>query len=234
MSYYGYYTKDSELYHHGIKGQKWGIRRFQNEDGSLTDAGKRRYGYKIGSIKTPFGNENVYDENRLNKKGLKTKKIDQDAFNKYQEERKKKIEEDIRKRKEKESKEIREGRKLIEKADMIDQGPELRKDPERSKRAAITGLKAMISMGDREITKENMRDWIEWYLWEDQTIGMPTVSDLANQGYSAKQIKSMVTAARNMDHNEIYSDDAPPGYFGLNEGYFGDKFIEACVKNRQK
>ena len=33
----------SELYHHGIKGQKWGRRRFQNEDGSLTPAGKDRY-----------------------------------------------------------------------------------------------------------------------------------------------------------------------------------------------
>lgn len=30
------------LYHHGIKGQKWGVRRYQNEDGTLTDAGKRR------------------------------------------------------------------------------------------------------------------------------------------------------------------------------------------------
>ena len=29
--------------HHGIKGQKWGVRRFQNEDGSLTKAGKERY-----------------------------------------------------------------------------------------------------------------------------------------------------------------------------------------------
>ena len=33
-----------ELYHSGIKGQKWGIRRFQNEDGSLTDEGRIRYG----------------------------------------------------------------------------------------------------------------------------------------------------------------------------------------------
>ena len=31
------------LQHHGIKGQKWGVRRFQNKDGSLTPAGKRRY-----------------------------------------------------------------------------------------------------------------------------------------------------------------------------------------------
>lgn len=32
-----------ELYHHGIKGQKWGVRHYQNTDGSLTAAGKERY-----------------------------------------------------------------------------------------------------------------------------------------------------------------------------------------------
>jgi hypothetical protein len=40
--YEGYST---ELYHHGILGQKWGVRRFQNEDGSLTAKGKKHYGY---------------------------------------------------------------------------------------------------------------------------------------------------------------------------------------------
>lgn len=33
---------DNTLYHHGIKGMKWGIRRYQNEDGSLTAAGRKR------------------------------------------------------------------------------------------------------------------------------------------------------------------------------------------------
>ena len=34
MSTYYYYG--DTLYHHGIKGQKWGLRKYQNEDGSLT------------------------------------------------------------------------------------------------------------------------------------------------------------------------------------------------------
>ena len=38
-----YYKNSSELYHHGILGQKWGVRRFQNPDGTLTKAGKKRY-----------------------------------------------------------------------------------------------------------------------------------------------------------------------------------------------
>lgn len=35
-------VKADELTHHGIKGQKWGIRRYQNKDGSLTKAGLKR------------------------------------------------------------------------------------------------------------------------------------------------------------------------------------------------
>lgn len=33
---------NGQLYHHGIKGQKWGVRRYQNKDGTLTALGKRR------------------------------------------------------------------------------------------------------------------------------------------------------------------------------------------------
>lgn len=41
--YYIAVPHDDYVVHHGILGQKWGIRRYQNADGSLTDAGKKRY-----------------------------------------------------------------------------------------------------------------------------------------------------------------------------------------------
>lgn len=37
------YQHSDELYHHGIKGMKWGVRRYQKKDGTLTSAGKKRY-----------------------------------------------------------------------------------------------------------------------------------------------------------------------------------------------
>lgn len=49
----GGFIFEGELYHYGIKGQKWGVRRYQNDDGSLTPSGKKRYSddSQINSIK---------------------------------------------------------------------------------------------------------------------------------------------------------------------------------------
>lgn len=51
MDYTKIVQEEDYLEHHGIKGQKWGIRRYQNADGSLTEEGKRRYDIKEAKIK---------------------------------------------------------------------------------------------------------------------------------------------------------------------------------------
>ena len=65
-------TQDSSyLAHHGILGQKWGIRRYQNKDGTLTDAGKRRLA-KITAKEAQYAEQ---------KRRLLGKKTEQDENN---------------------------------------------------------------------------------------------------------------------------------------------------------
>lgn len=43
----GIFMSDNELLHYGIKGMRWGVRRYQNPDGSLTPAGKKKYSKEL-------------------------------------------------------------------------------------------------------------------------------------------------------------------------------------------
>lgn len=67
--------KNDYLSHHGIRGQKWGIRRYQNEDGTLTNAGKSRYAKAL--IKNDKDVNNKWDAYRKGPKvGIKTGNTD--------------------------------------------------------------------------------------------------------------------------------------------------------------
>ena len=72
--YWDYLRCSQELYHHGILGQKWGIRRYQNKDGSLTPEGRKHYGLDLetesyirahaGNYMNPPKNTNINRSNQ--------------------------------------------------------------------------------------------------------------------------------------------------------------------------
>lgn len=64
--YYG-----DELYHHGILGQKWGIRRYQNPDGTLTTEGRIRY--RDDGTKRPYAERKALEKEYNAQKKAKTK-----------------------------------------------------------------------------------------------------------------------------------------------------------------
>ena len=80
--------KTNELYHYGVKGMKWGVRRYQNENGTLTSEGKKRAkqeykednktAYELGKAATIYGHaaarsmkRTIKLENKLDKQYAK-------------------------------------------------------------------------------------------------------------------------------------------------------------------
>lgn len=63
------------LMHYGIKGQKWGVRRYQNTDGSLTTAGRARYSKSSGK-RAKYGSDNTIDADKAARVDALNKKID--------------------------------------------------------------------------------------------------------------------------------------------------------------
>jgi len=68
------------LYHAGIKGMKWGIRRFQNEDGTLTEEGKIRYGVGKDGKMSKQG-QKKFESDSLNPEGVKQEQFNNAANN---------------------------------------------------------------------------------------------------------------------------------------------------------
>ena len=70
-----------ELYHHGIKGMRWGVRRFQNKSGSLTPAGKKRYSDDDRKTQVSGKGEKVFNVLKKGANAALDKASDDNFFN---------------------------------------------------------------------------------------------------------------------------------------------------------
>lgn len=85
---------NNELYHYGVKGQKWGVRRYQNEDGSLTPAGKKRLtkneAYRAKLVRKAQKRADIHTKNvkeaKRNIADLKKHGRDSEAYKRWKEE----------------------------------------------------------------------------------------------------------------------------------------------------
>lgn len=245
---YRYYS-ESELYHHGIIGQKWGIRRYQNEDGSLTDEGRKHYGYKESAKNdTTDSNLKTYEKPFMYSKASLTKQA------------KEAIENGAKNYKPGIDRIKAVTASMLTESD-INQRGFLTRDSYSVIKAADVGLKAINRVRDADDEdiyyymdsygwdKKKATEYIEmedrwWFIYEDQTIGLYSISDLVvNQGFSSKEVSKMIDivnenydiASSNGDWEEAYDTSffiQESNYNNLNKNFA--KRCESILKENRK
>ena len=130
------YKDENELTHWGVRGMRWGIRRYQNKDGTLTKAGQKRYSEELAAV-------------RKEEKTLKNRKSVQNKMDKLAA-RKKAVEED-KKQFDEEQKKAKRGGK----------DPEKEAAKAAEKAAKQEAKKTIKEMGDEELAYKIRRTQME-------------------------------------------------------------------------
>lgn len=251
------------LEHSGRLKQKWGVRNgppyplgrgqltgAYKKNGGVSESAKEKYGYSDGGS----GSRTTQDRNVTGKKLTKAQKAIEDENRKY-------------------SSATAEMKALTadcwnpEDVDWREMIKGESKNAKRAIAAADLGLKALDKVrgpgyidDDETFTKELMAQEgysrekaekiaknsnREWFLYEDQTIGLPTIADLINQGYTSKQVSKLIDRVSRREDDYYDELDSKSSYvatktetnvFNLTQSSWNDenkKFAEACyeIKN---
>ena len=156
---------------------KWGVRRYQNKDGSYTELGRKRYGHKSAASTQSKALQAIENGAKDYKTPLKKiEAVTGDCFP------------------------FQGGKEAYPKFKNDDERKK------RMREAADLGMQALGKMrgyNDDEWINEMLgtNEGRSWFLFEDQTTGCGMVADLINQGYTAKQVGKMIDVV-----NENYWD----------------------------
>lgn len=197
----------NELYHFGIPGMKWGVRRYQNEDGSVTAAGARRYGIGL----------DINDKSRTNiakiRLGESRRRLDAARLNKSTT----RLQRSELIRREKLAKRaVKEGRKIDRGARLVSKGQTAGKNLAKSGIAIGAAY-----LGTRAMEKHMNMRIADLALNKKLTSGHTRLAStlVAVGGYSLMGAAGLYTAKKARDTSAInaYKLQAPSNHLGSSE-----------------